>query len=75
VIRIVLVDDQELFRGGVRVALDAQPDLEVVGEAGDGRQGLAVVDEVRPDVVLRTVSRPCGRSSTGAGRIRRASSC
>ncbi|MBM7026471.1 response regulator transcription factor, partial [Clavibacter zhangzhiyongii] len=57
-IRIVLVDDQELFRGGVRVALDAQPDLEVVGEAGDGRQGLAVIDEVRPDVVLLDMRMP-----------------
>ncbi|WP_317229625.1 response regulator transcription factor [Clavibacter sp. MX14-G9D] len=57
-IRIVLVDDQELFRGGVRVALDAQSDLEVVGEAGDGRQGLAVIDAVRPDVVLLDMRMP-----------------
>ena len=35
--RVLLVDDQELVRGGFRVILDAQPDIEVVGEAGDGR--------------------------------------
>jgi DNA-binding NarL/FixJ family response regulator len=58
VIRIVLVDDQELFRGGVRVALDAQPDLEVVGEAGDGRAGLAAVDRLQPDVVLLDMRMP-----------------
>ncbi len=57
-IRIVLVDDQELFRGGVRVALDAQPDLEVVGEAGDGAEAIALIDEVAPDVVLLDIRMP-----------------
>lgn len=57
-IRIVLVDDQELFRGGVRVALDAQGDMEVVGEASDGAEGLAVVAELRPDIVLLDMRMP-----------------
>jgi DNA-binding NarL/FixJ family response regulator len=57
-IRIVLVDDQELFRGGVRVALDAQPDMEVCGEASDGREGLQVIAETRPDIVLLDMRMP-----------------
>lgn len=57
-IRIVLVDDQELFRAGVRVALDAQVDMEVVGEASNGREGLRVIDEVRPDIVLLDMRMP-----------------
>ena len=42
-IRVVLVDDQALFRAGIRMLIDSQPDLEVVGEASDGREALAVV--------------------------------
>ena len=57
-IRIVLVDDQELFRGGVRVVLDAQEDMEVVGEAGDGSEALTVIDRERPDVVLLDIRMP-----------------
>ena len=57
-IRVVLVDDQELFRAGVAVVLGAQPDIEVVGQAGDGRAGLAVVAATRPDVVLMDLRMP-----------------
>jgi DNA-binding NarL/FixJ family response regulator len=58
VIRVVLVDDQALFRAGVRMLVDSQPDLEVVGEASDGREALAVVRETRPDVVLMDIRMP-----------------
>jgi DNA-binding NarL/FixJ family response regulator len=54
-IRIVLVDDQSLIRAGFRMILEAQPDLEVVGEAADGAAATAVVRRVRPDVVLMDV--------------------
>ena len=47
-IRVVLVDDQALFRAGIRMVIDSQPDLEVVGEAGDGAEGLRVVRATRP---------------------------
>lgn len=56
--RIVLVDDQELLRLGFRMVLDAQPDLEVVGEARDGAEALELVARLRPDVVLMDVQMP-----------------
>lgn len=57
-IRVVLVDDQALFRAGVRMLLASQSDLDVVGEAGDGREGVAVVRSTRPDVVLMDIRMP-----------------
>ena len=57
-IRIVLVDDQALFRAGIRMLIDSQADLEVVGEAADGAQALTVVRESRPDVVLMDIRMP-----------------
>jgi DNA-binding NarL/FixJ family response regulator len=57
-IRVLLVDDQPLLRMGYRMVLEAQPDIEVVGEAGDGAQGVAMVRAVRPDVVLMDVRMP-----------------
>jgi DNA-binding NarL/FixJ family response regulator len=58
VIRVVLVDDQALFRAGIRMVIDSQPDLQVVGEAADGRQALEVVRTTRPDVVLMDIRMP-----------------
>jgi DNA-binding NarL/FixJ family response regulator len=58
VIRVVLVDDQELVRTGLAMILDADPEFEVVGEAGDGEAGIAVVSAERPDVVLMDVRMP-----------------
>ncbi|MBF0816420.1 response regulator transcription factor [Microbacterium paludicola] len=57
-IRVALVDDQSLFRAGIRMLVASQPDLEVVGEAGDGREALAVVAATRPDVVLMDIRMP-----------------
>ena len=56
--RVVIVDDEPLVRAGLRVILDAEPDLEVVGEAGDGAEVPGVVARARPDVVLMDVRMP-----------------
>jgi DNA-binding NarL/FixJ family response regulator len=57
-IRLLLVDDQSLLRLGFRLALESYPGLEVVGEAADGAQGVAMAAAVRPDVVLMDIRMP-----------------
>jgi DNA-binding NarL/FixJ family response regulator len=57
-IRIVLVDDQTLIRQGIQTLLELEPDLKVVGVAGNGREALAVVERSQPDVVLMDVRMP-----------------
>ncbi len=57
-ITVLVADDQALVRGGLRMIIDAQDDLEVVGEVADGREALAALRELRPDVVLMDVRMP-----------------
>lgn len=57
-IRVLLVDDQDLFREGVAVILDAQPGITVVGQAGDGFEAVRAVAELAPDVVLMDIRMP-----------------
>ncbi len=57
-IRVLLADDQALVRAGFRMILKAEPDLDVVGEAGDGGEAAALAAELRPDVVLMDVRMP-----------------
>lgn len=57
-IRVLLADDHRMFRQGLRDLLDRQPDLQVVGEAGNGREALALAAELAPDVVLMDLQMP-----------------
>ena len=56
--RILIADDEALVRGGLRMILEAQPDLEVVAEAGDGSEALSRTQEVMPDLVLMDIRMP-----------------
>jgi len=58
VIRVLLADDQALVRAGFRALLDAQPDMEVVGEAADGEEAVALARAHAPDVVLMDIRMP-----------------
>ena len=57
-IRVLIVDDEELVRTGLRLILEAEPDLSVVGTAGDGASALTAVQRFRPDVVLMDIRMP-----------------
>jgi DNA-binding NarL/FixJ family response regulator len=57
-IRVLLVDDHQVVRRGLRTFLEVQPDIEVVGEAGDGDEGVLRAQELSPDVILMDVKMP-----------------
>ena len=57
-IRVLIADDQENIRSGFRLILDAQPDIQVIGEAADGRSALDQAKQLRPDVVLADIRMP-----------------
>jgi len=59
-IRVVIADDQALIRGGFRAMLEAEPDIDVVGEAATGREAIAVIRRERPDVALMDIRMPEG---------------
>ncbi|MGA6157317.1 response regulator [Stenotrophomonas sp. NPDC087984] len=66
-VRVVVVDDEQLVRMALRLVIDGEPDLTVVGEAADGDAAIAIVDELRPDVVLMDVRMP-GRDGLSTTR-------
>ncbi|NYF10924.1 DNA-binding NarL/FixJ family response regulator [Leifsonia sp. AK011] len=59
-IRVVIADDQQLIRAGFRSLLEAEPDIEIVGEAGTAAEAVSVVTRTRPDVVLMDIRMPDG---------------
>ena len=70
-IRVLIADDQELVRAGFRAILEAQHDLEVVGEAGDGAEAVDLARELRPDVLLMDVRMPILDGIEAARRVLR----
>ncbi|MCC3313413.1 Response regulator protein vraR [Nocardia africana] len=57
-VRVLIADDHAMFRSGLRAVLDAAPDLECVGEAGDGRTAIAATARLRPDVAILDIRMP-----------------
>ncbi|MFC9872391.1 response regulator [Nocardia salmonicida] len=68
-ISVLVVDDQELMRMGLRMVLGAHPDIEVIGEAGNGDEAVRRASELRPDVVLMDVRMPVVDGVTATARI------
>jgi DNA-binding NarL/FixJ family response regulator len=71
-IRILIADDQALFREGLRVVLSSRPDFQVIGEAADGIEAVALTDDVRPEVVLMDLRMPRLGGVEATRRIRSA---
>lgn len=69
-IRVLIADDHGLVRNGLRLMLEDEPGMLVVGEAGDGNTALALVDELAPDVILLDVSMPPPDGIEVARRLR-----
>ncbi|MFH8799059.1 response regulator [Streptomyces sp. NPDC017936] len=74
-LRVVVADDQELVRSGFGMILEAQPDIEVVAEAGDGEQAVAAVERHAPDVALLDIRMPVLDGLEAARRICARSGC
>src|SRR5207302_10556929 len=68
-IRILLADDHQLMRSGLRLLIEQQPDLTVVGEAADGREAVALAKSLRPDVAVMDIRMPSVNGIEAAHQI------
>jgi len=57
-LRVLLADDHEMMRAGLKMLINSQPDMEIIGEADNGRKAIALAQELKPDVVVMDVSMP-----------------
>jgi DNA-binding NarL/FixJ family response regulator len=71
VISVLIVDDEHLVRGGLKLILQAQPDIDVVGEAGDGSEAVTAAKALQPDVILLDVQMPVMNGLDAAREILR----
>lgn len=69
--KVLLADDHAILREGIRMVLDAQPGITVVGEAEDGRQALEMVEDLQPDVVVMDIAMPNMNGAEATRQIRR----
>jgi DNA-binding NarL/FixJ family response regulator len=69
-IRLLLVDDQDIVRAGLRSLLERHPDMDVVGEAASGREAIALAQELQPDVVLMDITMPETNGAEATRRIK-----
>ena len=71
--KVVLADDHNLVRKGIRALLEAMPEVRVVGESADGREALEMIDRLRPDVALVDITMPGLNGLEVAGRVAKSS--
>jgi two-component system response regulator NreC len=70
-IRVLIADDHTIVRAGVRLLLDAEPDIEVVGEAVNGNEAMRLTESLKPEVVLMDIAMPdtAGADRASLGRV------
>jgi DNA-binding NarL/FixJ family response regulator len=67
--RVLIVDDHQVFRDGLKLLINHQSDMEVVGEAGNGEKAIALTRELRPDIILMDVKMPVMDGAETTSRI------
>ncbi len=70
-LRVVIAEDHKTVRAGLRMLIDAEPDMEIVGEAGDGREAIEITTNLKPDVVVMDVSMPVVNGLIASAKLSR----